>query len=268
MYNKIFTTLLDIPKAWRAYVKIGPVLWAIPLASFLSVWEIVSRTGYFAAENVPAFTTVLLTLYSCMKMPDFTLRVAQSFLNLSVGILSALFVALPLSLITGLRSRLDLTLTPIIMLMGALPDLAILPIVVMWFGPGNTAAIMMAAVCAFFPIYFTVREGAKAIPQDYFHVATVFKSGKFSTTSKVILPAVFPNLVTGLRLSFDFVWEIILAIEIIARVTGIGTFIDSSVSAGSIEYAFAGVLAIGLIALSIDRLLFRTLENRIARWRE
>jgi len=67
--------------------------------------------------------------------------------------------------------------------------------------------------------------------------------------------------------SFDFVWEVILAIEIIAGVTGIGTFINSSVSTGSVEYAYAGIFAVGLIAVSVDRFMFRTLENRIARWR-
>ena len=244
------------------------MLWAIPLISFMIAWELVARIGIFPANRLPAFTTVLATMCKCLMIQDFTLRVLRSFMNLSIGILSALFLALPLSLIAGLRSRIDLTLTPIIMLIGALPDLAILPLMVMWFGPGNTAAIMMAAICAFFPIYFTVREGTKAIPRDYFHVATVFKSGRFSTIAKVILPSVFPNMVTGLRLSFDFVWEIILAIEIIASVTGIGTFIDSSVSAGSVEYAFAGILSVGMIAVAVDRLVFRTLENRIARWRE
>jgi len=126
----------------------------------------------------------------------------------------------------------------------------------------------MLFFCAFFPIFFTVREGTKGIPHDYFHVATVFKTGRLSTISKVILPSIFPNMITGLRLSFDFVWEVILAIEIIASVMGIGTFIESSVSTGSVKYAFAGILAVGLIALSVDRLLFRTLESRIARWRE
>ena len=52
-----------------------------------------------------------------------------------------------------------------IMLFGALPDLAFLPLLILWFGPGNVAAIIMASMAGFFPIYFTVREGTKAIPR-------------------------------------------------------------------------------------------------------
>ncbi len=269
MQSKNFrVSFLDRWRMQKAVAKFGSALWMIPLVSFLVAWEFSARIGMLPAERVPALTTVIETMYKCFMLPNFTFRVLTSFFNLSLGIVSALFLALPLSLITGLRNSIDLTLTPIIMLVGALPDLALLPLVVMWFGPGNAAAVMMAAICAFFPIYFTVREGAKSIPRDYFHVANVFRAGRLRTTSKVILPAVFPNMVTGLRLSFDFVWEVILAIEIIASVTGIGTFIESSVSDGTVEYAFAGILSVGLIALSVDRLLFRTLENRIARWRE
>jgi NitT/TauT family transport system permease protein/taurine transport system permease protein/sulfonate transport system permease protein len=261
-------TFLDWKKMQNVSARFGSMLWVIPLVSSIIVWEFVARRSFFPTGRVPAFTVVLATMYECLMTSGFILRVLRSFLNLSIGILSALFLALPLALVAGLRKRVDLTLTPIIMLIGALPDLALLPLVVMWFGPGNAAAIMMATICAFFPVYFTVREGAKGIPGDYFHVATMFKAGRLSTTCKVILPSIFPNMVTGLRLSFDFVWEVILAIEIIASVTGIGTFIESSVAAGTIEYAFAGILSVGLIALSVDRLLFRTLESRIARWRE
>jgi ABC-type nitrate/sulfonate/bicarbonate transport system permease component len=182
------------------------------------------------------------------------------------GIFIALFIAAPLAICTGLRNRIDLTLTPSVMLCGCLPDLALLPLFVYWFGPGSVAAILMAAICAFFPIYFTIREGVKGIPADYFHVSMVFKANKFDVLRKIILPATFPNAIIGLRLAFDFVWEVVLAIEIIARVAGIGWLINFYVESGSIELAFAGIMAIGIIALTIDRLVFGTLEERIRRW--
>jgi ABC-type nitrate/sulfonate/bicarbonate transport system permease component len=154
------------------------------------------------------------------------------------------------------------------MLCGALPDLALLPLFVYWFGPGGMAAICMASVCSFFPIFFTVREGVKDIPKDYFFVTTVYGAKKFAVYKKLVLPAVFPQLVTGLRLAFDFVWEIVLAIEIMASVAGIGSFISLSVEEGSLENAFAGIIMIGLIAIAIDRVVFQHLEAKIGRWHE
>ena len=243
-------------------------LWIFPMVTFFIVWEGISRAHLIPAGKMPAFSTVIATLAVCVSNWEFLYRVLQSFLNLSLGIFLALFIAMPLALCAGLRNRFDVTFTPIIMIVGALPDLAILPVLVIWFGPGNMAAVVMASVCAFFPVYFTIREGTKDIPHDYFNVATVFRSRKIDTFRKVVFPAIFPYMVTGLRLSFDFVWEVILAIEIIARVTGIGTFIDASVNQGTIDYAFAGIMAVGAIALTVDRVAFGLLEGRIRRWKE
>jgi len=242
------------------------ILWIFPLASFFVVWETVVRLGILSAHVTPPPSKVVIVLFLCLGDFTFLSRVLHSFINLTTGIFIALFIAAPLAICTGLKNRVDLTLTPTVMLCGSLPDLALLPLFVYWFGAGSVAAILMAAICAFFPIYFTIREGVKEIPVDYFHVSMVFKANKFDVLRKIVLPATFPNAVTGLRLAFDFVWEVVLAIEIIARVAGIGWLINFSVESGSIELAFASIMAIGVVALTIDRLVFGTLEERMRRW--
>jgi ABC-type nitrate/sulfonate/bicarbonate transport system permease component len=155
------------------------------------------------------------------------------------------------------------------MLVGALPDLAILTLLVTVIGRGNVAAVSISAFSAFFPVYFTIRQGVKEIPADYFHVASVFKAGRVQTFTKMILPSIFPNLVTGLRLSFEFSWNVLLAVEVIASVAGIGTFISSTLgsSTHSLTYGLAAIMTVGLITIAIDRAFFERFENRIKRWR-
>jgi nitrate/nitrite transport system permease protein len=115
-------------------------------------------------------------------------------------------------------------------------------------------------------MYFTIREGTKDIPRDLFHVAAVFNSRRLDTFRKLILPAVSPQLFTGLRLAYDFVWEIVLAIEIFSGVTGIGLYISGSVEAGSVKEALAAILAVGMMAILVDRLVFGRAEEWIRRW--
>ncbi len=124
----------------------------------------------------------------------------------------------------------------------------------------------MASVAAFFPIYFTVREGTKNIPKDLFDVTSIFKSGRLSTFTKMVLPAISPSMFSGLRLAYDFDWEIIIAIEIATRVAGIGSFIQGTVSGGSLESGFAAILAIGLVAVVVDRVFFGTMESWARKW--
>jgi ABC-type nitrate/sulfonate/bicarbonate transport system permease component len=124
----------------------------------------------------------------------------------------------------------------------------------------------MATLVSFFPLFFTVREGTKDIPSDLFHVTSIFRAGSLSVLTKMILPAISPHMVTGLRLSYEFVWEIVLALEIIASVSGIGLFIDHAVRVGSLEAAFAGIMAVGVLAVVVDRTVFGVLEGRVRRW--
>jgi ABC-type nitrate/sulfonate/bicarbonate transport system permease component len=241
-------------------------LWFASLACIFLSWEMIVRLGIVPASKLPSFSTALLTLISCLSDAGFLALVGQSFLNLTAGILVALAIAMPLALFAGLRNRLDTAITPLIMLAGALPDIALLPILVLWIGPGNAAAISIAAFSAFFPMYFTIREGTKDIPKDLFHVAAVFDTGRFDTFRKLILPAVSPQLFTGLRLAYDFVWEIVLAIEIFSGVAGIGSFISGAVETGGVNEAFAAILAVGILAIAVDRLLFGRAEKWIRRW--
>ena len=241
-------------------------LWVLPLAIGFAAWEIVTRFSLVPQSDLPTFSAVLGVFFTSIQDPTFLLRIAHSFLNLTCGLTFAFSLALPLAFVAGSRNHFDLTLTPLVMLAGALPDLSFLPLLVLWFGPGSAAAVIMASVAAFFPIYFTVREGTKNIPRELFHVTTIFRSNRISTFTKMVLPAISPYMFSGLRLAYDFDWEIIIAIEIATRVAGIGSFIDGTISAGSLESGFAAILAIALVAIVVDRVFFGSLESWARKW--
>jgi len=243
-------------------------LFLIPLTLIFTLWELAVRLSFVSAASLPPPSAIFMVLAVHMLDVTFLLRALSSLCNLGAGIVLGFFIAMPLAIATGLKSKVDSAFTPLIMLVGALPDLALLPILVFWLGPGATAAILMGTVVAFFPIFFTVREGVRAIPKDYFHVAAVCKAKRLTTYTKVVLPAVFPQMVTGVRLSYEFLWEIVLAVEILAIVSGIGSFINSAVEGGAMVDGFAGIFMIGIIAVIIDRLVFANLEGRIKRWHE
>jgi len=241
-------------------------LWLVSLVGIFFFWETIVRLGIVSSSKIPAFTATVATLALSLFDARFLVLVGQSFLNLTGGILIALAFALPLAIFAGLRNGFDTTMTPLIMLGGALPDIALLPVLVLLIGPGNAAAIAIAAFSAFFPMYFTIREGTKDIPRDLFHVAAVFNTGRLDKFRKLILPAVAPQLFTGLRLAYDFVWEIVLAIEIFSGVAGIGSFISGAVETGEVTQAFAAILAVGILANMIDRLVFGRAEKWMRRW--
>lgn len=257
---------LSLTSRVLTHSKLANCLWVIPLGLGFAVWELVTRFQLLPQSNMPTFSSVLIVFFASIQDPAFLLRIGHSFLNLVCGIVLAFSLALPMAFIAGSKNGFDLTLTPLVMLFGALPDLSFLPLLVLWFGPGSIAAIIMASVAAFFPIFFTVREGTKNIPRELFHVTTIFQSGRVSTFTKMILPAISPHMFSGLRLAYDFAWEIIIAIEIATRVAGIGSFIDGTITAGSLDSGFAAILAIAIVAILVDRIFFGTLESWTRKW--
>ena len=245
---------------------IGKNLWLAPLLVGLSGWEFAARLNLIPNSHLPAFSTVLYVFVASVQNPVFLLRVAESFLTLICGLVLAFSVAVPTAFVAGSRDKFDVALTPLVMLFGALPDLSFLPLLVLWFGAGSAAAVTMASVVAFFPIYFTVREGSRNIPRELFEVTSVFRSSRLTTFTKMILPALSPSMFSGLRLAYDFDWEIVIAVEIATRMSGIGSFIQGTVSAGSIANGFAAIMAIAVVAIIVDRLFFRTLESWTRKW--
>lgn len=241
-------------------------LWVVVLMFGFAGWEVVARFGLLPSSNLPAFSSVLEVFLISIQQPAFLIRIAHSFLNLLCGLFLAFSIALPSAFVAGSKNPFDATMTPLVMIFGALPDLSFLPLLVLWFGAGDTACVIMASVAAFFPIYFTVREGTKSIPRELYDVTTVFKSNKISTFTKMVLPAISPHLFSGLRLAYDFDWEIIIAIEIATRVAGIGNFIQGKVSSGSLTQGFAAILAIALLAVAVDKTFFGTLETWSKKW--
>ena len=249
--------------------KLVPPAWALSLLAIFAIWESVTVLRFIPPEKLPTLHEVLFTLAQLAGTPSFIAKLGQSFLNVATGISLALVVVFPLALIAGSRITIDQAVTPIVMLVGALPDLAILSLLVTVVGRGNVVAIAICAFSSFFPMYFTIRQGVKEIPPDYFHVSSVFHANRVQTLSNVVLPSIFPNMVTGLRLSFEFSWNVLMAVEIIASVAGVGTFISASLegSANSITYGLAAIMAVGALTIAMDRLFFERLESRIRKWR-
>lgn len=239
-----------------------------PLLTIIVGWEASLRLNLISGKVLPSPFKVAETLTLNLFNPSFLMFTLKSLTVLTCGLLAAFGLAVPLAMATGLKRHVDSALTPLIMIFGALPDLALLPIVVYWFGATVLSALFMAVIVAFFPLFFMVREGVGSIPSDYFHAVEIYSTHRYHMFTKLLLPATFPHMLAGLRLSYEFLWEVVLATEIIAQIGGVGFFINASVRSGALNEAFAALFLIGIIAILVDRGFFQRLENKVKRWRQ
>jgi len=241
--------------------------WIMAIFAILILWEVVVLLLSLPVEAMPAPSGVAAIMWK--NVADFGNAVALSYRNLILGIFGAASLAIPAAFTSGLRGKIDFTLTPLVMLVYSLPDLALLPIIVYYIGHGALAAVFMCSVCSFAPIYFTVREGVRAIPAEQFEAVRILGADLTALLRELILPGAWPSILTGIRLAFSYCWQIVLAIEMIAFVPGIGLYIYDSLMGENprLDVALAAMFAVGIAVLATDRLVFTRLEERIRRWR-
>lgn len=250
-------------------IQFESISFLIPLSLMLLFWEFSLKLNAISSKVLPAPSQILSALLlNLLVKPEFMVSLLGSLLTITTGMIIAILLALPLAIVTGLKARFDNSITPLMMVVGALPDVALMPFFLYWFGKGATTALLIAVMVAFFPLFFTLREGVKHIPSDYFYVASVFNAGGLKLFTKLIFPAILPQFITGVRLAYEFLWEVILAVEVIARIHGIGFLINLAVGEGSLSQAFAGIFMVGIVVILVDRLVFQVVESRVKRWHE
>lgn len=176
------------------------------------------------------------------------LRVAQGFL-LGIGL------GTPLGLLLGVSKPLTRMLDPLIQVMRPISPLAWLPLGLILFQKSEPAALFAIAVCSMWPTVINTMAGVRGIPQDYWNVARVLRLSRFTTFTKVVLPATLPYMFTGYRLSLGIAWLVIVASEMLTGTPGIGGFLWQEYNSLIYSHILLAIVTIGIVGFALDRLM-------------
>lgn len=218
MYNlsstKIRQRLWSFLRAWG--------LLALPVVAFLLVWETISRIGIVNSLLFPPPTQVWRAFCEWFSSNEFWRDVKASYARMLLGFLVGGTIGTTLGMLTG-RSRVANTfLVPLIQLLRPLPPVAIIPLVIVWLGIGDSAKIFSIAFAVFFPVWVNTHLGAAAIPPAYVWSAKLLSKSRMRTTCRVLFPAAFPSIFAGLRVSISVAFVMVYVSEIAGASAGIG----------------------------------------------
>ena len=198
----------------------GPPL--LPVVAFLLLWEAVSRAKVVNPLLFPPPTQVWRAFCEWFSGGEFWRDVRTSCARMLVGLLFGGTIGTTLGMLTG-RSRLaNACLSPLVQLLRPLPPVAIIPLVIVWLGIGNTAKIFSIAFAVFFPVWVNTHLGAAAIPTAYLWSARLLSKSRIRTAWRVLLPAAFPSIFAGLRVSISMAFIMVYVSEIAGASAGIG----------------------------------------------
>jgi len=222
---------------WWAAVRVsGSVIFPTP-------WQVVTGTAELAADG---------TLW---------MHIGASLARVGAGFFLAVAIAVPLGLWMGRVHGAFATLNPLFQILRPISPIAWIPIAILWFGVGNASPIYLIFISSVFPMIVQTTVGVHTIEKRYLRAAENFGVSRARLFRQVVLPAVLPQIVVGMRIGLGVAWLVVVAAEMIALRSGLGYMIIDSRNAGNrYDLVIAGMIIIGLIGLALDGLM-RLLEN-------
>jgi NitT/TauT family transport system permease protein len=195
-------------------------------------------------------------------------HIGASLMRVGVGFSLALLFAIPLGLWMGWVKGAFVTLNPLFQILRPISPIAWIPIAILWFGVGNASPIYLIFISSVFPMIVQTTAGVHSIEKRYLRAAENFGVSRYTLFRRVVIPAVLPQVIVGMRIGLGVAWLVVVAAEMIALRSGLGYLIIDSRNAGNrYDLVIAGMIIIGLIGLMLDggmRLLERT---KAVRWR-
>jgi nitrate/nitrite transport system permease protein len=178
-----------------------------------------------------------------------------SLMRVARGFLLGIALGTPLGFLLGVSKTLTRALDPVIQVLRPISPLAWLPLGLILFQKSEPAALFAIAVCSMWPTVINTMAGVREIPQDYWNVAKVLRLSKFSTFTKIVLPATLPYVFTGYRLSLGIAWLVIVASEMLTGTPGIGGFLWQEYNSLIYAHILLAILTIGIVGFLLDRLM-------------
>jgi NitT/TauT family transport system permease protein len=195
-------------------------------------------------------------------------HIGASLLRVGVGFSLAVLVAVPLGLWLGWVKGAYSTLNPLFQILRPISPIAWIPIAILWFGVGNASPIYLIFISSVFPMIVQTTAGVHTIERRYLRAAENFGVSRATLFRQVVIPAVLPQIIVGMRIGLGVAWLVVVAAEMIALRSGLGYLIIDSRNAGNrYDLVIAGMIIIGVIGLLLDGAM-RLLEGlKSVRWR-
>jgi NitT/TauT family transport system permease protein len=238
----------------------------LPWLFLLAGWYGIHYSGLINPALVPTPTDVFRRFIELMqsRLPlDILMSTQRVFLGVLIGTALAVPVGFVLGWYRGIRSFID----PLINFFRALPPIALIPLVIVYFGVDELAKVVILFYAAFFAGVIVMYEGISQISPIYVRVARTLGATDGEIFGKVIVPLAVPHMLTALRVALGVAWATLVASELIAAQQGLGALIQNAGSFFQLDIIYVGIICIGFVALFMD-LALRALARRFVSWQE
>ena len=238
--------------------------WALP-AALVAFWQVAAQAGWLSSRILPEPWQVLTAFWSLAESGELWSHLRTSLWRAAVGFGIGAGLGLLLGLLNGSSRRAETLLDTTLQMIRNIPALALIPLVILWFGIDETAKLFLLAVGVFFPVYLNTFHGIRSADQGLIEMARSYGLSGWALYRDVILPAALPSILVGVRFSLGLVWVLLIVAETISAQSGIGYMTMNAREFLQTDVVLVGILLYALLGKAAD-LAARALERHFLRW--
>ena len=238
--------------------------WLVPVG-LIAFWQIASSLGWLSTRILPAPAEVVKAAWTLAVSGELWTHVKVSAGRALAGLAIGGGLGLALGLLTGSFRFAETLLDSSIQMVRNIPALALIPLVILWFGIDETAKLFLISVSVFFPIYLNTFHGIRNVDPGLIEMARTYGLNRWQLYRQVILPGALSSILVGLRFSLGLMWVILIVAETISAQSGIGYLTMNAREFLQTDIVLVGILLYALLGKLAD-VFARGLERYWLRW--
>ncbi len=255
---------LNAVKAFGISVAKRLVPWLVPVGLIVA-WQIASSLGWLSTRVLPAPVDVIKAAWALAASGELWTHVKVSAGRALAGLAIGGGLGLALGLLTGSVRFFETLLDSTIQMVRNIPALALIPLVILWFGIDESAKLFLISVSVFFPIYLNTFHGIRNVDPQLIEMGRTYGLTRWQLYREVILPGALSSILVGLRFALGLMWVILIVAETISAQSGIGYLTMNAREFLQTDIVLVGILLYALLGKLAD-LFARALERWWLRW--
>ena len=238
--------------------------WLLPVA-VVALWQLASQAGWLSTRVLPEPWAVLKAFWTLAASGEMAQHVAVSARRAFTGFAIGGGLALALGLATGTLRWAETALDSTLQMVRNVPPLALIPLVILWFGIDEAAKLFLVALGVFFPIYLNTFHGIRSVDPGLIEMARSYGLSGWRLYREVILPGALPQILVGVRFSLGLMWVVLIVAETISAQAGIGYMTMNAREFLQTDVVLVGILLYALLGKAAD-VAAKGLERWWLRW--
>ncbi len=248
-------------QAWHARLRRAYV----PLA-ILAIWQAGSALEWIPRQPMPPPSAIATAFWQLAVTGQLVNNILVSLGRVAIGLSIGVGIGSALAIAAGLSRVGEDAIDATVQMLRTLPHLALIPLMIMWFGIGETPKITLIALGSMFPIYLNLFSGIRGADRKLREAASTLGLSRAETVLNVVLPAALPGFLVGLRQAFGIAWITLVVAEQINASAGIGYLVMNARDFLRTDIIFVGLTIYALLGLITDQSV-RLLERYLLAWR-